>query len=82
MLQVVRYYNHDQFVVAVRGDAGRKYIPLVFITNRGVVRRDVPLDEERGFREIDYPIRKAVVGMKRVGKKHGITKGALELLEE
>lgn len=75
---IVRYHTGEQMVTALRGDPGRKLIPLVMITDGkpGVVCRMVPKHEERHMVEHDYPIKLAVRRFRDAGKRLGITKAA------
>ena len=77
---------------AILGNPGRIYTPFVrmesnstgpFVKKRRIANGDVELFTSPLMKGIDpYPIRKACNHMLRVGRKHGITKGAKKLLQE
>ena len=76
----------DGYRLAVVGDAGRKWIPIVALNGAGLHVVQLPRSAERGFQ--DPPGKPAKSRLDRVARKFlafgrqvGMTKGARELLE-
>lgn len=81
MSKVVRLRTSEGAFVAVMGEPGRKFTQYVSLEAFPVRARKIPNAEaERFSTELNYPIRKAVRNMRGAGRRHGITKGARQLL--
>ncbi len=85
---VVRVKNDEGTFCAVLGTPGRIYTPYVCLAGYPVRKRRMPNGEVRRFTSAlllkgkDYPVKRAVNHMLRVGRKYDITKGAKALLME
>lgn len=85
---VGRVHNDEGCFCAVIGKPGRVYTPYVSMANFPVRKYRMANGEVNRFitqlllKGKDYPVTKAVNHMLRVGRKHGITKGARALLLE
>lgn len=72
----------EQFYTAIIGEAGRKLTPLVIIEFPLRVRKLPNELVDRSTREIEGSLPKAVKTFRRIGREHGITKGAKQFLKE
>ncbi len=87
---VARVKTNEGAFCAVLGKPGRLYTPFVSLASFPVrkyriANGDVKLYAKQlllGTKRLDYPVKKAVNHMLRVGRMHGITKGARKLLME
>lgn len=86
-MKVVRIHTDEGQFTAVIGKPGRIYTPFVTVdfpvrmqrmANGDVAKFTTPLK----LGEKDYPLRRAANHMLRVGRKHGISKRARNLLLE
>jgi hypothetical protein len=87
MAKAVKIHTIDGVFTAVLGEPGRIYTPYVSIDFPVRKRKMANGDVERFTRPLlkgidDYPIRRICNHMLRVGRQHGITKGAKALLQE
>lgn len=82
--RVVRYRREHDIVHGVTGSPGTKYTPLACLDDTSVRLVRVPNDEAtKWFSDLERPtLKKAVAGLKRSGKRFGITKEATEFLKE
>ena len=88
-MRAVTLFTIDGQCAAILGEAGRIYTPYVIvefpIRKRQIPNGDVdsytrPLFLGKG--NDPYPMKRIVRHLRRIGRKHGITKGALALLKE
>lgn len=87
-MRAVRIHTNDGTFSAVLGEPGRKYTQFVCLDKFPVRKRKMGNAEAERFStpltlgKKDYPLKRAVNNMLRVGRQHGITKGAKQLLME
>ena len=88
-MQAVHLHTEDGFVVALLGDKDRIYTPYVALTfpirKRRIANGDVakftrPLTIGHNKKQRPYPLTKLVNHLLRIGKAHGISKGARTML--
>lgn len=86
-MQAVKIRIEEGQFAAVLGKPGRMYTPFVMVEFPVRKRRIANIDVEKYTRPLfkgkgndPYPIKRAANHMLRIGRKHGITKGARDLL--
>jgi hypothetical protein len=87
-MKAVTIFTEDGQCAAVLGEAGRIYTPYVMvefpIRKRRIFNVDVPKYTRPlfiGKGNDPYPMKRIVRHLRRIGKHHGITKGATQLLK-
>ena len=80
-MRVMSLHTEHGSKTVVMGEPGRKWTPFVIIEYPVRLKRIKNADVDRYAREINYPAKKAVREFRRIGRKNGITKGALTLLK-
>jgi hypothetical protein len=84
--QMVRYHDGERYCVALAWTGGRKFMHIVTQTDLGVVKRTVPIEDERYCEPLmrsglPYTVERGVEYLKRIGRKAGITQGAIDILD-
>jgi len=80
-MQVVRYHSDIGNHIVLVAKTGRKFISIIPMDSSGIRVRKVPLSEERYFKELDYPVKKAKKIFRQAAKNFGVTKTARQLLK-
>jgi len=88
-MRVVRVHTNEGQFTAVLGDPGRIYTPYVQVEfpvrKRRIPNGDVGLftsQVTKGIDKKDYPVKRAANHLLRIGRQHGISKGARQFLNE
>lgn len=79
-MKVVRIRTVEGCKVAIIGEPGRKWTPYSTIEFPVRLHRIKNSDVGRFTVDIQYPLKKACKSFLRVGRSHGITKGARKFL--
>ena len=86
MYKVMQYRTEDGVKMVLVGPAGRKYIPVLIMTNTaGLALRKVPLSEQRYMTEVPGKPRALstrLATFRRFGKTAGMTKAAKAFLTD
>ena len=87
MARAVRVHTDEGHFSAVLGEPGRIYTPFVMVEFPVRKRKIANGDIERHTKPLlkgidDYPVKKIANHLLRIGRQHGITKGARKLLQE
>lgn len=81
-MRVVWMHTDEGSQTAILGDPGRKWTPFVMIEFPVRLRRIKNADVGRYTKELEYPLKKACRAYLKIGRKHGITKGAKTLIRK
>lgn len=84
---IVDYHNSIKCQTALITDRGTKWMTLVMIDDTGLIRKKVPLTEERHMKPLklkgkDYPLKRAINRYRKAGRNLGASKTALRELRK
>lgn len=78
---MVKYHDEDRYVTALAWTGGRKLMHLVVQTDNGVVKLSVPIKDQKYCRALGYPLDKGIARFRAIGRRAGMTQGAMDLLD-
>lgn len=81
-MKTVQYTNSSgATVTGVRGDFGRKFLPVILMDSAGIKVTKLPKSEWRYVHDLDlYPIGRALQKFRLAGRKFGSTREARKML--
>lgn len=79
-LKLIRYKTQYGLRTAILICSGPKFHTLIMMDAAGLTLTRVPKAEARWFREMQYPIKRAVKKFRAAGRRFGMTKGARQVL--